>query len=90
VRGRPSADEVALRQALGLRLRDMRERLGLSVERLAHNASVHPTYLSALERGEHTMSVWTLMRIVTGAGVAPGELLAGLPVGDQPTRPAPT
>ena len=44
------AEEEFLR-AVGQRIRDYRKKLGLSQERLAELTSVHPTYVSHVERG---------------------------------------
>jgi transcriptional regulator with XRE-family HTH domain len=40
-----------LRGALGLRIKDLRERLNLSQEQLAERAGLHVTYISGIERG---------------------------------------
>jgi len=41
----------SLTKAFGIILRAMRTEAGLSQERLAFRAGIHPTYLSQLERG---------------------------------------
>lgn len=40
-----------LRGALGLRIKELRERQGLSQEQLAERANLHVTYISGIERG---------------------------------------
>ena len=39
------------RGALGQRVKDLRERLGLAQEQLAERADLHVTYVSGIERG---------------------------------------
>jgi transcriptional regulator with XRE-family HTH domain len=41
-----------LRGALGQRVMELRERLGLSQEQLAERAGLHVTYISGIERGQ--------------------------------------
>jgi transcriptional regulator with XRE-family HTH domain len=41
-----------LRGALGVRVKELRERQGLSQEQLAERADLHVTYISGIERGQ--------------------------------------
>jgi transcriptional regulator with XRE-family HTH domain len=45
------ARRKALSRAFGIVVREARVRAGLSQERLAFSAGVHPTYISQIERG---------------------------------------
>lgn len=47
----------ALTRGFGKALREARENIGLSQERLAFRAGVHPTYVSMLERGVKSPSL---------------------------------
>lgn len=51
-----------------------RQRLRLSQEELAHRAGVHPTYLSAIERGERNPALENLYAIATALDVTLAEL----------------
>jgi transcriptional regulator with XRE-family HTH domain len=51
------------RRMLGETIRTYRRQAGLSQEKLAEKASLHPGYVSALERGVKTISVDALLRI---------------------------
>jgi XRE family transcriptional regulator, regulator of sulfur utilization len=59
---------------LGETVRTRRKRLGLSQEELAHIADVHPTYLSAIERGERNPALENLYAIACALGVPLAEL----------------
>ena len=62
MRGRESEEAQRLLRLFGYRLRDLRHECGLSQMELAHKADVHPTYVSALERGRRNP---TLLNLVT-------------------------
>lgn len=65
-------------QTLGRRIREQRERAGLSQEAMAEKCGVHRTYYSAVERGERNVTVLTLIRISHGLETDLGDLLADL------------
>ena len=70
---------TALRQAIGTRLRDLREDAGISSqEALAHAAGVHRTYIGRLERGESGVTVEALAAILTALGVGLGDFFSSL------------
>jgi transcriptional regulator with XRE-family HTH domain len=60
--------------ALGKRIKARRKKLGLSQEELAHRAEVHPTYLSAIERGERNPALENLCAIADALNVTLAEL----------------
>lgn len=64
--------------ALGQRVREQREALGLSQEALAHQAGVHWTFLGQVERGRRNISLHNLLKLAAGLGVDPAELVQGL------------
>ena len=72
-----------VRQLFGDRVRDMRHRLGISQEELAHRAGLDRTYVSSLERGHRNVALENICRLADGLAVDPGDLVAGLPT---PTR----
>jgi transcriptional regulator with XRE-family HTH domain len=59
----------------GTRVREERERLGISQEELANRAGLHRTYLSGIERGERNLGLINLLRLARALGVAPAALL---------------
>lgn len=65
-------------EILGQRIRSYRKSSGLSQERLAELADLHPTYIGQLERGEKNASVETLARISHALHVPMTKLLEKL------------
>ena len=67
-----------LRAALGQRVRELRERLGLSQEQLAERADLHWTYISGVERGRRNPGLNTLGRLAKALKVTLPALLTDL------------
>jgi XRE family transcriptional regulator, regulator of sulfur utilization len=65
------------RRILGRNIRTHRKRAGLSQEKLAEKADLHPVYLSTVERGVKTISFDALVRIAKSLGVGLGDLFRG-------------
>jgi transcriptional regulator with XRE-family HTH domain len=72
-------------QALGRRIRVLREARGWSQERLAERAAIHAVYLSGLENGKRNPSFKVLVRLATALDVTLAELFAEPP--GASTRP---
>jgi transcriptional regulator with XRE-family HTH domain len=70
----PSAHAEA--GALGARLREERERLGLSLRELARRLEVSPSLVSQIETGKTQPSVRTLYAIVSELGVSLDEVFS--------------
>jgi transcriptional regulator with XRE-family HTH domain len=67
-----------LRAALGHRVRDLRERNGLSQERLAERADLHWTYISGIERGKRNPGLNILARLAKALAVSLPVLVSDL------------
>jgi transcriptional regulator with XRE-family HTH domain len=67
-----------LRQQFGDNLKVMRERAGLSQERLAQLADLDRTEVSLLERGKRMPRLDTIVALARGLDLATGELLNGI------------
>jgi transcriptional regulator with XRE-family HTH domain len=65
-------------RTLGARIRQLRALSHLSQEALADRASIHRTYLSALERGEQSPTVTVLVRLAAALEVQPSALISVL------------
>src|SRR5689334_25034502 len=70
--------------AIGSRLREERERQGLSLRKLAGRLDISPSALSQIETGRSRPSVSTLYAIVSELGISFDELFAR-----SPRQPAP-
>lgn len=70
----------------GERLRVAREELGLSQEAAAQRCGIHWTQLGKVERGQRSLRLETLVKILDGLDLDAGALLNGLPVPPLDTR----
>ncbi|GLV24715.1 helix-turn-helix domain-containing protein [Sphingobium sp. TomTYG45] len=66
---------MSSRNNLARNLRILRAIKGLSQEALAHEAGIHRTYVSALERREYSVSIDRLDSLAAQLGVEPYVLL---------------
>ena len=65
---RPNEEPDAAKHGLGLRLRAVRERLGLTQEELAGRVARKKNWLSDIERGRRGIDVHTLQRLADAMG----------------------
>ena len=65
-----------LPELFGLAVRQQRERLGWSQERLAESADLNRSYVGELERGQAVPSLITLDKLARALGQSPSNLLA--------------
>ncbi len=70
-----AVDEEELLRRVGARIRDLRRAGNLSLETLGEKADLHPTHLSAVERGQRNPSLVSLAKIARGLGVDIASLL---------------
>lgn len=63
-------------EALGRAIREVREAVGLSQERLAEKAALHRNSIGMIERTGANQSVPTLLAIADALGVHASQLLA--------------
>ena len=64
-----------LRERVGLNVQRLRQNAGLSQEECAHRAKVHQTYLSGVERGIRNPTVMVLAKIAKALGVEVEDLV---------------
>ena len=62
---------------LGENIRARRKHIGLSQEKLAERAELHPVYISAVERGAKTISMDALVRVAKALKVQAHHLVRG-------------
>ena len=63
---------------LGEAIRRQRSEAGMSQEKLAEKASLHPVYIGKIERGEQWISLHALVRVAKAMGVKASDLIADL------------
>ena len=61
---------------LGERIREERLKLNLTQEKLAEDIDISDTYMGAIERGERSLTLDTLVRLVNRLGVTVDYMLA--------------
>jgi transcriptional regulator with XRE-family HTH domain len=66
------------RKIIGEAVRKYRKRAGLTQEKLAEKAELHPVYVGEVERGEQTVSLFALMKIAKVLGVRVRDLVNGI------------
>ena len=74
---RKKKDEV-VQQALGKRIRQLREKKGWSQEDFAARSGLHRTFVGNIERGLKNTTILTLLMIAHSLGISVSELLRGL------------
>ncbi len=65
-----------VRQRLGTNLRRLREAKGWSQEAFAHEAGIHRTYVSDIERGARNPTILIVEKLAKPLGVSAAELVA--------------
>ncbi len=65
--------------AFGLKIREIRNRRGISQESLALRCALDRTYLSGIERGVRNPSLTNVLKIAAALDVHPSELFVDVP-----------
>jgi transcriptional regulator with XRE-family HTH domain len=68
-------DAKSVASAFGGRLRELREREGLTQDHLAKRSGLQSSVIGRLERGRHEPRLSNVLSVARGLGVSPGELL---------------
>jgi transcriptional regulator with XRE-family HTH domain len=73
---------------LGTRVRARRHALGLSQEALAAECELHWTFVGQVERGRRNLNLHNLLKLASGLGIDPAELVTGLSADDISQAPS--
>lgn len=65
-------------KTFGARVRELRKESNISQEKLAELASLHRTYIGAVERGERNLSLFNIVKIAKALGISVTELFIDL------------
>ncbi|QZY50689.1 helix-turn-helix domain-containing protein [Leucobacter tenebrionis] len=76
--------EAALK--IGRRIREIRQRLGISLEDLGELSEISWTSIGKIERGVSSPTAETLVRLATALEVDPGTFLSGITADDYGRR----
>jgi transcriptional regulator with XRE-family HTH domain len=60
---------------LGKKIRELREKMGISQERLGELAKVHRTYVGMVERGEKNITISNILKFAQALGVQVRDLI---------------
>ena len=71
---------MTVKKQLGMRVRYLRKRRGMSIEDLALECNINRNYLSDLERGTRNPSIEIISRISVGLKISLEELFRGIVV----------
>jgi transcriptional regulator with XRE-family HTH domain len=66
---------MEIRERLSLNMRRLRQSKGWSQEEFAHQAGLHRTYVSDLERGARNPTITVVDKLAVALGVPVGDLL---------------
>jgi len=69
-------DERAI-NAFGSRVRELREKSGMSREEFANQSDIHFTQVARIERGETNVTISYIYRLAEALGVEPASLMRG-------------
>jgi transcriptional regulator with XRE-family HTH domain len=72
------------RAVFGRRVRELRDRLGLSQEELAERAGLHRNYIGGIERGERNVAILNVVKLAAALELSVAELFA--PFNFRPRR----
>ena len=62
-----------IKTKVGKRIKELRNKLGISQEELAFRSEIHRTYIASLEVGKRNVSIETLEKVVNSLEVSMSE-----------------
>jgi transcriptional regulator with XRE-family HTH domain len=68
--------EILIR--FGKKVREARQKLGISQEKLAERAGIHRTYIGMVERAEKNITLLNMEKIAKALGTTLGELFKNI------------
>jgi len=75
---RENAQVCTAQRLFATNMRRLRTDRGLTQEKVAEAAGLHPNYISSVERGERNISICNIERIAIALGVSMSELVAAV------------
>ena len=62
-----------IKTKVGKRIKELRNKLGISQEELAFRSEIHRTYIASLEVGKRNVSIETLEKVINALEVSMSE-----------------
>ena len=62
-----------IKAKVGKRIKELRNKLGISQEELAFRSEIHRTYIASLEVGKRNVSIETLEKVINALEVSMSE-----------------
>lgn len=75
-RGRRSSQRAMDQELLGKRIKDLRNRAGLTQDALAERVQINSKYLSAIERGQENPTLDVVLRLAEALNVEPRDVFS--------------
>ena len=75
-----------LKQMIGARIKEIRNKKGITQEQLSERMEINPKYLSSIERGKENPTLNTLVRLSESLGVDLGERCSIIQIEDPSER----
>lgn len=67
-----------IRKQLGTRIRELRQKTGLSQEKFALKINMDRTYFASVEAGKRNISIVNIQKIASGLEITLSELFKGM------------
>lgn len=70
--------DIEVERIVGERVRELRVRSGVSLRQFSAQNDFNPNVISRIERGDHNITLETLLRLSRALDTTPAELLRGI------------
>ena len=70
--------DIEVERIVGERVRELRVRSGVSLRQFSAQNDFNPNVISRIERGDHNITLETLLRLSRALNTTPAELLRGI------------
>ncbi len=74
------------KEMLGVRVKEIRNKKGVTQERLSEMVGINPKYLSSIERGKENPTLNTVLKLAETLGVSLDELFTGIEIENPKNR----
>jgi transcriptional regulator with XRE-family HTH domain len=69
-----------IKEKFGLRIRELRKKIGISQEALAFKAGIDRTYMTSVENGKRNISIENIERIISALEISFQDFFSGLDI----------